>query len=190
MQGNVGFRIVADGTSARRLQGGGLLKWAEPWCVSVSVCVCPPTRPEDTKVSFQVSGLVTGSRTHLVLEHLVTVSASTARLLPRPSFSIMHFSGSSLIFTAESGLQRKTAFQCKRKDLSKAKGDVCCFKLNGNREIGNPAQGLASWGFGIFCEGHWGRTFQEILSDKIKTHLDSCLLPFLCTMGVGILPHS
>ena len=45
----------------------------------VCVCVCMSTFPEDTKVSIQVSGLVIGCR-HLVLDHLVTVSASTASL--------------------------------------------------------------------------------------------------------------
>ena len=67
---NAGFRIV------ERLQRGGILTRSEPWCVCASVRV---HFPEDTKVSIQVSGLVIGCR-HLILDHLVTVSATTASL--------------------------------------------------------------------------------------------------------------
>ena len=72
---NAGFRIVADSTPVGRLQCDGILTWAEPWCVCVHAC--PPS--QKTQVSVQVSGLVIGCR-HLILEHLVTVSASTASL--------------------------------------------------------------------------------------------------------------
>lgn len=56
--------------------------WWNPDVVRALECVCVCVRvhfPEDTKVSVQVSGLVIGWR-HLILDHLVTVSATTASL--------------------------------------------------------------------------------------------------------------
>lgn len=84
-------------------------------------CAYPPplsasTHPEDTQVSFQVSGLVTGRRTLFLNWWLPYLPSSTAL----PKGTALHHTAfrSSLIFTAESGLRGKTASQCRRKGLS------------------------------------------------------------------------